>query len=1296
MGVDFKETPTSPTPTESPMPANSGTDSFDFHQDADEYTENFTEILNCDYDFINSNTSSCPRIIAHLYTTDETNAIPMTALLDSGATFSACSADTFETAKMKLQLRQAVRVRSNPSQADQSSLKCAGECIANLSLKSTVNEVINLLNVRFTIIPNLSYNLIIGMDILSVLGSQIKSKNSVSLGGKYFSCVPPEVARLKCRSINFDEIDLCISQISIDHRPTLSSDTDCTLVESKAGSDISFESHCYINFHRSELERPLKINLLHNPVKSVTNNDDIAQQVQISNGKCLWSGKINILALNNPIEDENRKLISENFYVNLLNKSAFSSGDKEKLKNILIEYRPVFSRDETDIGLYVGEEVEVRLRDKNAEIPYLRNRPIPFAAKEFVREKVKELTERKIFEEVSKGSPYNSPAHIVMTKKEDGSTKFRLTVDYSQLNKFLVPDSYPIPRIRDIINDLEGSKFFSSIDLRSGFWNLKLKKECRNLLSFSVGQKQMRPLRLPMGLTTSPSIFQRIMRQIVSKFLNKFVHVYIDDCIIYSKSAEDHLSHIKQVLEAFRKSGILLNADKCQFAVKTLQYLGFKISDQGWQILPKRKDEILNFKKPRDQKEVKRFIGVVGFLTHCSENLQFLLDPLHKISGTKSKFKWTEVEQTAFDKIKKLIENSVLMAYPKEDPSFTMFLSTDSSDVGWGAVLSQLDEKGIERPLGFCSGAWKGSSVRWDIRNKEFHALVNALEYFYEFLFARQFVWRCDNQALAFLKTSLTGNSLKKNQRILRALDFVNMFNFSFELKKGDTPEMALPDFLSRRVENQPEIKRISQINEINFENFWSRNACNLADFLDHQKNDPDLLDNKSFKKSKRWKFLRSKGLTFKKCTVTGLSKGLFKGKEKILVPKDFEETMILFFHLPVHRAPKEIMIKLEDYLFPKMWEKCYSHVKKCEICVSVKPDKSFNPSLTKTSTGKHPWSDLMVDLLGPYSQTETGSKYIFVIGCQLTGFCLLKSMPDKSADSVIKCFEEIFNTYGLPLSVSSDNGSEFKNNQIKTYFEKLKIAQNFSSPYRPRTQGLIERKNQEILKMQKLLKSSEIDWDRDLNLIQFLINNSFNRNIGMSSFTAFHGWAPMVPSMGTFPKINDHSDLRHVDFDLATRILKQRIIINDIFSQRERIKLSCEKSEEKPLSENQRVLMSIPKPIGSSKLWNPWKGIFIVQKRLDNDSYLVSPQDDPRRRYIAYRGRLRPLGPPGVKTENFEKSRNLEKPGAQDSQDGNLTENRENPGAQDSQDKNLKENHENNLPYNLRKRQNSDYRKYF
>ena len=142
-----------------------------------------------------------------------------------------------------------------------------------------------------------------------------------------------------------------------------------------------------------------------------------------------------------------------------------------------------------------------------------------------------------------------------------------------------------------------------------------------------------------------------------------------------------------------------------------------------------------------------------------------------------------------------------------------------------------------------------------------------------------------------------------------------------------------------------------------------------------------------------------------------------------------------------------------------------------------------------------------------------------------------------------------------------------------------------------------------------------------------------------MSSFNAFHGWVPIVPQMATFPVNKDYTDLRQIDFDLATRVMKQRIVINDIFSQRETIKLLGEKSEEKPLSEGQKVLMNVPRPVGATKLFNPWKGLFVVIKRLDNDSYLVSPTDDPRRRYICYRARLRAVGEPDVKmSENFVK----------------------------------------------------------
>ena len=207
--------------------------------------------------------------------------------------------------------------------------------------------------------------------------------------------------------------------------------------------------------------------------------------------------------------------------------------------------------------------------------------------------------------------------------------------------------------------------------------------------------------------------------------------------------------------------------------------------------------------------------------------------------------------------------------------------------------------------------------------------------------------------------------------------------------------------------------------------------------------------------------------------------------------------------------------------------------VKNCAVCCAVKPDKSYKASMTKTSTPKHPWSNIMIDLLGPYSQTVKGHKYILVAICQLTGFTVLKTLTNKTAIETTEKLNEIFNQFGLPLGISSDNGKEFKNETMETYLKKLKISQNFSTPYRPRTQGQVERANQEILKMQKLLKSSELDWDDDIQLIAFLINNTFNRNIGLSPFEAFHGWAPIVPSLATFPQ-SKNNDLRNMNFDLA------------------------------------------------------------------------------------------------------------------------------------------------------------------
>ena len=262
------------------------------------------------------------------------------------------------------------------------------------------------------------------MDVLQKLNFRIDNANAVSLSGRQFNVKRGRESRvLNCRSVkHFDERrDLKVMQLALCRRPWTPSDT-ATLYEVENGSRNTFNYFCCVNSTKAELEGCVRINMLQESVKS-GRNSDFRPKIRTETGKILWSGKINATALNNKV-NKDRELIDKDFYKALITKSNFKEEMKDKLKCMLLKFRHIFSRDETDIGLYIDEEVDVRLKDENVHPPYIKARPIPHAAKEFVRDKVRQLTVQGVFEEVRKGSAYNSPAHIVMQKRPDGTTKF--------------------------------------------------------------------------------------------------------------------------------------------------------------------------------------------------------------------------------------------------------------------------------------------------------------------------------------------------------------------------------------------------------------------------------------------------------------------------------------------------------------------------------------------------------------------------------------------------------------------------------------------------------------------------------------------------------------------------------------------------------------------------------------------------------------------------------------------------------------------------------------------------------
>ena len=1103
-----------------------------------------------------------------------------------------------------------MKQRPNPQSANTHTLKSHTETKFDLQFSNATTDLL-LKNVRFSVFSKLNYDIILGIEVLTKLNMHVSPKGyAVNLHHQWFQLegdvdrVEPDV--LQINSIKFGPdsyVNFCqVGLADLPESHDMSSSQTLNYITTHRSGKLSNDLDMLIRFSPAKLHGNRKTIMFPSSTE-ISCTSEIAKSGNLNfiRAESLLSGNWNLTNITSPVTKKDRILINENFTDTCLDGSCLSSYGKNKLRNILLKFIHVFSANDTDIGLYTEEQFSVELNDSKVLPPYIKPRTVPFAAEEFVKTKMKELVDKGVFEPSPKGSAQNSPVHIVMSTK-NGEKKFRLTVDYSVLNGYIKPNTFPIPRIRDVLDKLSGAKYFSNIDARSGFWNLKLDKKSRDLLSFSVNSKQYRPIRLPMGLKTSPGLFQRVMMSIVNEYLDIFCLVYLDDLLIYSKSEIDHLKHIDLVLKCFERSGVLLNHNKCVFGTTSLKYLGFHVSSEGWKPLPDRVESIKNFEVPNTQKALKRFIGCVSFLSYCIPALQYHLQPLHDISGKKSEFKWEKEQDECFNKIKALICNSVMMAYPNSDPRNTLFLTTDASDLGFGSVLTQLNKNGIECPLGFHSGQFKNSQKNWEIRVKEFYGFYTALDFFHDYLLGRNFVWRTDNQCLRFYQKNLTNRSARKNMKIIRWIEYINQFSFSIELHKGTSGPLTVPDALSRMYSIKKDFK-ISNLSSIKIEDFWVKSCCTLSEFIEEQIKDSDL---KNIKTSKYWARDKNKLNYFKE---DGLLKCEKKGDNKklVIVPKSLENKIIEYFHFPHHLSVNKVKDEiLQDYYFPNILSKVRAYNKQCPNCVKQNPDRSYKLTNTKTSTPNHPMQLVQCDLMGPLPMTIKGNRYIFALVCQLTRYTILRPIPNKEGKTIVSVFDEIIQMYGPMLSVQFDNGTEFKNQEVHTFLEKLKISFKHSTPYRPTSNGMVERTNQEILRYLKLFEIND-NWDESIGCVNFCINNTVNRHLGRTPFELFHGWQILYPSFLMQPKteIFNSNDLRTFSYSHSQRIEKHRKVLRDLYVDELNRKENLIADDLNDLRVGQRVYLKVERPKGTSKLFQVWKGLYQVKRVLDKHSYI-------------------------------------------------------------------------------------------
>ena len=448
--------------------------------------------------------------------------------------------------------------------------------------------------------------------------------------------------------------------------------------------------------------------------------------------------------------EERRELLKQK--LDLSGLDSWPAHLREKAIDLLMEYHDVFALDPNELGCSSKIKHEIKLVDDEPFKERFRRIPQPMV--EEVRTVLKDMLDSGAI------SPSQSPwcNAVVLVRKKDGSLRF--CIDFRRLNQMTKKDSYPLPRINEAIDSLQGAGYFSSLDLKSGFWQVLMDEDSKQYTAFTVGNLGFYECeRMPFGLCNAPATFQRLMENTLGELNLTYCLIYLDDVIVFSKTMEDHLHRLRVVLQRFRDENLKLKPGKCNFFQEQIDYLAHTVTKDGVRPSDAHLEAIRAFPLPTNFTEIRAFLGLTGHFRRFVEHYAHVAEPLNEhLRGEGSKKKKQSLKLTpqaieAFYELKKRVLNAPVLAFADFTKPF--LLETDASGQGLGAVLSQKQKDGRYHPVAFGSRTLKRSERNYHSSKLEFLALKWAVtSHFKEYLIFQPFEVRTDNNPLTYIQTT--------------------------------------------------------------------------------------------------------------------------------------------------------------------------------------------------------------------------------------------------------------------------------------------------------------------------------------------------------------------------------------------------------------------------------------------------------------------------------------------------------------------------------------------------------------
>ena len=510
-----------------------------------------------------------------------------------------------------------------------------------------------------------------------------------------------------------------------------------------------------------------------------------------------------------------------------------------------------FSKNNKDIGRTQLIEMEIDTGDSLpvAQSPYT----LPLKHYDWVRQEIETLEKSGVIERSL--SRWASPVIVVPKKSApDEPPRRRLCVDYRKVNA-LQPEVkrtdkgtgclslYPLPKIDEMFSKLGGARIFSTIDLRSGYYHIGLTRESRAKSAFVVPMGKWQFKRTPFGLSQAPAYFQLLIDKVLMG-CSGFAMGYLDDIIIFSKTEEEHLQHLEEIFVRLRKFGLKMKREKCSFFKKHIQYLGHLVSKDGFEPLPEKLESIRKMPAPRTAKEVKQFLGLIGYYRKFVPRFADISRPLTKLTRHNVVFEWTDQCSKAFNHLRELLMEYPILRYP--DPKQGYILYTDASGIGWSGVLTQehMDDKGKAKnhPICYVSGQFRGSQLNWAALTKEAYAIYMSVRRLSFYVTDAEVTIRSDHLPLKKFLNKQTMNSKVNNWA-------VELEQFRLHLEWIPGTRNLLADSLSRLLDVVPDAQKTKEPDDQEFGSYCFEDL-EPAKVMEKVSTDVvELLDNSEYQK---------------------------------------------------------------------------------------------------------------------------------------------------------------------------------------------------------------------------------------------------------------------------------------------------------------------------------------------------------------------------------------------------------------------------------------------------------------